>query len=67
MKKLKRGCRIVIIFMLLMSVSIVPTLLFRTKDEISSLFRQPAYWVITLSFAVFVTWQVVTAIEKNEK
>ncbi|MCI9177183.1 MAG: hypothetical protein HFJ28_01025 [Clostridia bacterium] len=58
---MKKACRIIIIFMLAMGASILPTVLLKTKDEMNILFQQPKYWIITLFIAAIVTWQIVKA------
>ena len=67
MKKVKEICRNIIIFLLAMSASILPTELFRTEEEVSTLFRQPEYWVITVFIAVTVTWQILQGINNSKK
>lgn len=67
MEKVKAICRDIIIFLLAMGVSILPTLMFRPEDEINTLFRQPEYWVISAFIAAIVTWQVVQAINNSKK
>lgn len=67
MKKVKEICRNIIIFVVAMGVSILPTVMFRTEDEMTLLFRQPEYWVISAFIAAAVTWQVVQSINNSKK
>lgn len=67
MKKVKEICRNIIIFVVAMVVSILPTLLLRTEDEVNTLFQQPEYWVISAFIAATVTWQVVQGINNSKK
>ncbi len=67
MKRVKEICRNIIIFMVAMGVTILPTLMFRTEEKMNILFRQPEYWVISAFIAAVVTWQVVQAINNSKK
>ena len=67
MKKVKEICRNIIIFVVAMSASILPTILFRTEEEVNTLFRQPEYWVITVFIGITVTWQIVQDIKNSKK
>ena len=67
MKKAKRICRNILIFILMIGLSMVPTVIFRTKDEINILFRQPGYWIITAGIALVLTWQIIQVIKKYKK
>ncbi len=67
MKKAKEICRNIIIFVVAMSASILPTILFRTEEEVNTLFRQPEYWVITVFIGITVTWQIVQDIKNSKK
>lgn len=55
MKKAKKILRNIAIFVLMMGVSILPTLTFRTKDEINAFFRLPEYWIISAFIAAIAT------------
>jgi hypothetical protein len=67
MKKLKAICSNIIIFVVAMGVCILPSLMFRTEDEMNTLFRQPEYWALSTFIAAIVTWQVVQAINNSKK
>ena len=67
MKKVKAICRNIIIFVVAISVSILPTILIRTEEEVNTLFRQPEYWVISAFIAATVTWQIVQGINNSKK
>lgn len=67
MKKVKEMCRNIIIFLVAMGVSILPTILLRPKEEANTLFRQPEYWVISVFIAAIVTWQIVQGINNSKK
>ncbi len=67
MKKVKEICRNIIIFVVAMGVSILPTILLRTEEEVNTVFRQPGYWVISVFIAATATWQIVQWIKNSKK
>ena len=67
MKKFKKICRSIIVFLLIIGISIVPTLIFRTRDEVKILFRKPEYWAISILISVIITWQVVQDMNNSKK
>ena len=67
MKKVKAICRNIIIFVVAIGVSILPTILLRTEEEVNTLFRQPGYWAVSVFIAATVTWQIVQWINNSKK
>ncbi len=65
MKKVKEICRNIIVFVVSMGVSILPTLIFKTEDAMNILFRQPGYWVMSAFIATIVTWNFVQFINNS--
>ncbi len=57
MEKLKKVGRIICIFIVMLLISIFPTLL-RNKNEIFLLFQQPKYWLTSIAIAAIVTFIV---------
>ncbi len=66
MKKVKEMCQNIIIFAVTMGISILPTLLFRTEEEMNILFQQPEYWVISVFIATIATKQVIQGINNSK-
>lgn len=66
MKKAKKICFNIITFVVTICVSVFPTLMFRTKEEINFLFRQPEYWIISVAIAMFVTWIAAQVINSKK-
>ena len=66
MEKVKKICRIILIFALAMGASILPTIMLCAEEQKNMLFRTPEYWVISAGLAAAITWKFIREI-KNSK